>query len=365
MDLRCPHRSQPLPGGQAGGRAGQSDRLLLRRKARSRPGLGRGPVHLQPPGRLHRDPGDHSGLHRHARARTSSIVALPLTGPDAGVLDISSIPTTGATSTLAAQIIVNAPTNDPWANGLQPYAELTFTGDSPQVCFQTTRREGVPERLDQRPGARRHRRHAGRLEPDHLPDPTRRRRVHPHPDQDRRPRLVPAGSPIGFTITLSNPGTERTAGSDPDRSAAGRVGSELVDRQPARTGHLHHHRRATRPDARLRHLHPRRGSKPNRARDQSDRTGRVHGGGQHRDRHLTDHRRRDRRGRGDGAMPDRGDHDTEQGRSDGRHADPRHRGRHRRQPGPDRNGDALRCTGPGTTRVPPTWSAVPDSTMCR
>ena len=106
-----------------------------------------------------------------------------LDGPIPGVLDISAIPVTPPTDTLTAQFVINAPTNDPWANGLQPFAELSFIGDPPQVCFQTTVAKICSDRLDQRPGQRHHQRHppAGPLQPDHLAGPTRCRRAAPPP----------------------------------------------------------------------------------------------------------------------------------------------------------------------------------------
>ena len=137
---------------------------------------------------------------------------LPLSGPDAGVLDISSIPASGATATLAAQIIVNAPTNDPWANGLQPYAELTFFGDSPQICFQTTVAKVCQS------DATSDQAHADTdgtlVESNKItfqirPDATG---CTPTLTKTAQDDIVPAGSPIGFTVTLANPGPNSLPG---------------------------------------------------------------------------------------------------------------------------------------------------------
>jgi uncharacterized repeat protein (TIGR01451 family) len=81
-------------------------------------------------------------------------------------------------------------------------------------------------------------------------------------------RVVAAGNPIGFNITYESGPTERVVRSDPHRPVARRLWGRLVHRQPVRAGDLQHHRSATRSNPGLRHLHPRRRSKPVRAGDQ-------------------------------------------------------------------------------------------------
>ncbi len=141
-------------------------------------------------------------------------VALPLTGPTPGVLDISAIPVTPPTDTLTAQFVINAPTNDPWANGLQPFAELSFIGDPPQVCFQTTVAKicatgSISDQANATTNA---------ITPPDLSNAIALN-VQPVPagctptltkTADQSP--VTAGSPIGFTVTLANPGTNALPG---------------------------------------------------------------------------------------------------------------------------------------------------------
>ena len=207
-------------------------------------------------------------------------VAMPLTEPS--VLDISSIPVTGATSTLSAQVVVNAPTNDPWADGLQPYAELSFFGDAPQVCFQTTVAAVCQS------GSTSNQAHADTngtlVDSNQITFEIRPLAAGCTPTltKEADQSVVPAGSPIGFRIALANPGTQRAPGSDPDRPPAGGVGGDLVHRQPVRAGHLCDHRGPAHPDAELprdRHLHPGRSGKPDRSRDQPHRHRRLRGGG--------------------------------------------------------------------------------------
>ena len=138
-------------------------------------------------------------------------VALPLTGPDAGVLDISSIPVTGATSTLTAQFVVNAPNNDPWADE-QPFAEISFIGDPPQICFQTTLAQVciTGSTIDQANATTNDTAVESNLitvQIQPLPagcTPTLTKTA------DQSP--VPAGSVIGFTISLANPGPNALPG---------------------------------------------------------------------------------------------------------------------------------------------------------
>ena len=141
-------------------------------------------------------------------------VALPLSGTTPGVLDISTIPVTPPTDTLTAQFVINAPTNDPWANGLQPFAELSFIGDPPQVCFQTTVAKicatgSISDQANVTTNA---------ITPPDLSNPITLQ-VQPVPagctptltkTADQSP--VTAGSPIGFRITLANPGPNALPG---------------------------------------------------------------------------------------------------------------------------------------------------------
>ena len=133
---------------------------------------------------------------------------------------------TPPTDTLTAQFVINAPTNDPWANGLQPFAELSFIGDPPQVCFQTTVAKicatgSISDQANATTNA---------ITPPDLSNPITLQ-VHPVPTgctptltKTADDSIVTAGSPIGFTMTLANPGPNALPGltlTDPLPAGAG------------------------------------------------------------------------------------------------------------------------------------------------
>jgi len=62
---------------------------------------------------------------------TSGLVTAP------GVLDISSL-NYGAYPNIKAEILFDAINTNPWPPGDSPRAMLTFSGDNPQICFDTT-----------------------------------------------------------------------------------------------------------------------------------------------------------------------------------------------------------------------------------
>ena len=63
---------------------------------------------------------------------------LSATEQSSGVINISSIPVTGNTATLTAQITLYAPDGTPWQGDAKPYLQLTWDGDPIQFCFETT-----------------------------------------------------------------------------------------------------------------------------------------------------------------------------------------------------------------------------------